>query len=174
MRRSRLSILALVLTAGAVTAAATAPVAAAAPRGGGDRKVTLNWTQTIDRHDPIDVAPAGESVGDQSIAGGTVYRNGSAVGTFDLICTITRVDAQSTTTQCQSAYTLPEGGLTFWGRHTQPLGTPIHLGEQAGSRISGVTSGTADYKTARGQGTFTRTGGASQSVSVALTLDKGK
>ncbi|MFI8105886.1 hypothetical protein [Streptomyces sp. NPDC086023] len=162
----------MVLVAGGVTA--TASVASAAPQGGGERHVTLNWTQTIDRHDPIDVGPAGESVGDQSIASGVVYRDGTAVGTFDLNCTITHVDAQSTTTQCQSAYTLPEGGLTFWGRHTQPLGTPIHLGDQARGRISGVASGTLAYSTARGQGTFTRTTGASQTVSVTLTLDKEK
>ncbi|MFD5424288.1 hypothetical protein [Streptomyces sp. NPDC127084] len=91
----------------------------------------------------IDVDPTGSSQGDELVATGNVLQDDAAVGQFDQVCTVTRVEAdQPAAFQCQVTFTLAEGQITIQG--VFPLGAP------ASDITLAITGGTGSYLTARG------------------------
>ncbi|GAA1088171.1 allene oxide cyclase barrel-like domain-containing protein [Streptomyces javensis] len=92
----------------------------------------------------VDVAPPGNSQGDELIVTGDLSRSNVTVGRFDEVCTVTRTAPMDTSDlQCQITLSLPEGRITVQGVFTITSAGP-------GDITLAITGGTGRYRTAHG------------------------
>jgi len=92
----------------------------------------------------VDVAPPGNSQGDQLIVTGDLFSFITPVGRFDEACTLTRTGPVDTSDlQCQITLSLPQGQITVQGVFT--IG-----GSGPGDITLAITGGTGPYRTAHG------------------------
>ncbi|MFE1753192.1 dirigent protein [Streptomyces anandii] len=131
------------------TALCCAPLAsAAAPATGsrpaGDKEQIIHLTAVVTQATSLGFPPPGPSQGDELIVAGNLLQNGTQVGTYDETCTTTRTDTDDTSTvQCVTTLTLPQGKITVQG--------VFPIADTGPGDISlAITGGTGLYRTARG------------------------
>jgi hypothetical protein len=136
-RKNRRQILIGLAALGAVTMLVTAASSVLASPSKRPSVKRLQFVERELRTTPIDVGPAGPSVGDGFVITSDVFAPaGRRVGRLDFACTTTALGRNSSQI-CQGVLTLPGGQLT---------------GQFAGeSRRQAITGGTGKYKGARGQ-----------------------
>ncbi|MEU9014695.1 hypothetical protein AB0D12_34060 [Streptomyces sp. NPDC048479] len=93
----------------------------------------------------IDVdGSSGTSQGDELVVNGSLSRDGTTVGDFSEVCTVTRTGLDDAyDLQCAVVLDLPEGRITAEGRFTITNAGP-------GPITFAITGGTGDYRTAQG------------------------
>ncbi|MEV6128962.1 hypothetical protein AB0M05_19340 [Streptomyces violaceusniger] len=143
---------ALSAAAGLAAALCCAPLAvAAAPAAGATGPLPPRHSEEVflltarpTQTNSVDVAPPGNSQGDQLIVSGDLLRSNVTVGRFDEACTATRTGPMDTSDlQCQITLSLSEGQLTVQGVFTI-------TGAGPGDITLAITGGTGRYRTAHG------------------------
>jgi hypothetical protein len=140
----RTALTAAVLTAGAASALAVLPSAAA------DQPLRLTTMAVPDRNTDLDLGEPGPSAGDTQVFVDDVQRNHRTIGTSAGSCTILSLSDIRLVGTCSATVTLPEGSLTVQGAFDEdPQVGPTGF-------VWAVTGGTGRYATARGEvvGTF--------------------
>lgn len=134
---------------GTLTALAAAfycsPLASAATPGPlhGQEEV-FNLTARPTQTNFVDVAPPGNSQGDELIVTGNLFRSNTTVGRFDEVCTVTRTGPMDTSDLlCQLTLSLAKGQITVQGVFTITSAGP-------GDITLAITGGTGPYRTAHG------------------------
>ena len=127
-------------------------VASASSSGGdsgdrGKRSVeVIRVTEVVVQEAGIDLGEPGDSLGDQFVFSGDLFRGGEKVGIDGVVCTIVRlVPMVSATAQCVATAELPKGQITVQGLATfseETEGEPFRLA---------ITGGTGKYRTAHGE-----------------------
>ena len=143
-RMPRRTALAAVLVAGAGTALAVVPAAAA------DQPLRLTTVAVPERTTDLDLGEPGLSAGDTQVFLDDVQRDGQTVGTSAGSCTITTAWESRRAVHCTATLTLPEGQLTSQGAGEEdPAVGPTGF-------TWAVTGGTGRYAGAAGEviGTF--------------------
>ena len=122
----------------------------ASASGSGDRdddgiKIVRVTEITVQQAD-IDLGESGDSLGDQFIFSGDLFKHGKKVGIDGGVCTIVRLEPMvSATAQCVATAELPKGQITVQGLLTfteETEGEPSFLA---------ITGGTGKYREAQGQ-----------------------
>jgi allene oxide cyclase-like protein len=133
-----------VLVAGAASALAVLPAAAA------DRPLHLTTVAVPDRNTDLDLGDPGPSAGDTQVFLDDVQRDGRTVGTSAGSCTVTTISESRLAAACSATLLLPEGSLTTQGAFDEDPATG-----PAGYTWA-VTGGTGSYAGAAGEvvGTF--------------------
>jgi hypothetical protein len=140
----RTALAAAVLTAGATSALAVLPSAAA------DQPLRLATVAVPDRNTDLDLGEPGPSAGDTQVFLDDVQRNHRTIGTSAGSCTIATISETRLVVACTATLTLPEGSLTVQGAGDEdPTVGPTGY-------VWAVTGGTGRYAAARGEvaGTF--------------------
>jgi hypothetical protein len=120
--------------------------AAAAPSDtrSGDKKVEVIRLTSITVEDvDLDLGEPGDSLGDQNIHTGDLFRGGEKVGILGVVCTTVRADADAFSFLCVGSAELPKGQITIQGliTFTETAEEPFEIA---------VTGGTGKYRTAHG------------------------
>ena len=141
-RKVRLGAVAVVLFALLGTGAS-----ASGPRDKDDDDIeVIRVTEMIVQEAGIDLGEAGDSLGDQFVFSGDLFRSGEKVGIDGGVCTIVRLEPRvSATSQCVATAELPKGQITVQGLLTfteETEGEPFRLA---------ITGGTGKYKEAQGE-----------------------
>jgi allene oxide cyclase-like protein len=133
-----------VLVAGAASALAVLPAAAA------DQPLHLTTVAVPDRNTDLDLGDPGPSAGDTQVFLDDVQRDGRTVGTSAGSCTVTTISESRLAAACSATLLLPEGSLTTQGAFDEDPATG-----PAGYTWA-VTGGTGSYAGAAGEvvGTF--------------------
>lgn len=133
-----------VLVAGAASALAVLPAAAA------DQPLHLTTVAVPDRNTDLDLGAPGPSAGDTQVFLDDVQRDGRTVGTSAGSCTVTTISESRLAAACSATLLLPEGSLTTQGAFDEDPATG-----PAGYTWA-VTGGTGSYAGAAGEvvGTF--------------------
>ncbi|MGW2748992.1 allene oxide cyclase barrel-like domain-containing protein [Streptomyces sp. NPDC001450] len=161
--------LGLSATAGLAAALCCAPLAsAAAPATGsqptGNNEQVIHLTAVVTQVTSLDFPPPGPSQGDELIVAGNVLQNGTKVGTYDETCTTTRTGTDdSSTVQCVTTLTLPQGKITVQGVFAITNTGP-------GDITLAITGGTGVYRTAQGYVQAVNT--SSTETQIALHLSR--
>ena len=122
----------------------------ASASGSGDRdddgiKIVRVTEITVQQAD-IDLGESGDSLGDQFIFSGDLFKHGKKVGIDGGVCTIVRLEPMvSATAQCVATAELPKGQITVQGLLTfteETEGEPSFLA---------ITGGTGKYREAQGE-----------------------
>ena len=126
---------------------------ASGPRDGDDDGIEIvRVTEIIVQEAGIDLGEAGDSLGDQFVFSGDLFRHGKKVGIDGGVCTIVRLEPMvSATSQCVATAELPKGQITVQGLLTfdeETEGEPSQLA---------ITGGTGKYKEAQGELTVAQT-----------------
>ncbi len=143
-RTRRAALTAAVLLAGAGTALAVVPTAAA------DTTLRLTTVAVPDRNTDLDLGEPGPSAGDTQVFVDDVQRNGRTIGTSAGSCTVTSLSESRLSVACTATLTLPRGQITAQGAADEDPGAgPTGL-------VWAVTGGTGRYAGAGGEvvGTF--------------------
>jgi len=133
-----------VLVAGAASALAVLPAAAA------DQPLHLTTVAVPDRNTDLDLGDPGPSAGDTQVFLDDVQRDGRTVGTSAGSCTVTTISESRLAAACSATLLLPEGSLTTQGAFDEdPATGPTGY-------TWAVTGGTGSYAGAAGEvvGTF--------------------
>ncbi|MCZ2860147.1 allene oxide cyclase barrel-like domain-containing protein [Blastococcus sp. VKM Ac-2987] len=139
----RAALTAAALTAGAASALAVLPSAAA------DQPLRLTTVAVPDRNTDLDLGEPGPSAGDTQVFLDDVQRNGRTVGSSAGSCTIVTLSESRLVGACTATVTLPEGSLTVQGAFDEdPAVGPT-------SFVWAVTGGTGRYTGAAGEVTGT-------------------
>jgi hypothetical protein len=133
-----------VLVAGAASALAVLPAAAA------DQPLHLTTVAVPDRNTDLDLGDPGPRAGDTQVFLDDVQRDGRTVGTSAGSCTVTTISESRLAAACSATLLLPEGSLTTQGAFDEDPATG-----PAGYTWA-VTGGTGSYAGAAGEvvGTF--------------------
>jgi hypothetical protein len=108
------------------------------------RTRTLRLVTKLVDEERVDVAPEGDSLGDQFVLTSDLFRDGQRVGEGHVVCTLTRlVERVSATLQCLGTLVLPAGQITIQGAPTFTDGPSTFT--------LAITGGTGEYRTAHGQ-----------------------
>jgi hypothetical protein len=140
----RTALTAAVLTAGAASALAVLPSAAA------DQPLRLTTVAVPDRNTDLDLGEPGPSIGDTQVFLDDVRRKGRTVGSSAGSCTIVALSESRLSGACATTLTLPQGSLTVQGAFDEdPAAGPTGF-------VWAVTGGTGRYMGATGEvtGTF--------------------
>ncbi|HET6989144.1 MAG TPA: hypothetical protein VFI00_21130 [Kribbella sp.] len=156
------------------TAAAVATACLAATAVGGslasgssDGSEVINLTAQTEQFAVIDVGTPGPALGlgDQIISSDKVFRNGQAVGTDGVTCTVVKATAQSLTCNWVMTIALPEGQLTLQAIADGPTGPPT----EPLKTTFAVTGGTGKFRSAHGSADITDNPGGTEQIAVRLT-----
>ena len=128
-----------VLVAGAASALAVLPAAAA------DQPLHLTTVAVPDRNTDLDLGQPGPSAGDTQVFLDDVQRDGRTVGTSAGSCTLTTISDTQLAGACTATLILPEGSLTTQGAFDEDPATG-----PAGYTWA-VTGGTGRYAEAAGE-----------------------
>jgi hypothetical protein len=128
-----------VLVAGAASALAVLPAAAA------DQPLHLTTVAVPDRNTDLDLGQPGPSAGDTQVFLDDVQRDGRTVGTSAGSCTLTTISDTRLAGACTATLILPEGSLTTQGAFDEDPATG-----PAGYTWA-VTGGTGRYAEAAGE-----------------------
>ncbi|MFI0774320.1 hypothetical protein [Streptomyces sp. NPDC021212] len=136
------------LTAAALTTALVCATPASAAGHPGDhtgREQVFELVAHETQASFIDVGTPGASQGDEFVIAGDLLKDSATVGTFDEVCTLTRVgpDPDSFNQQCVGTLVLPGGDITFQGLISITAAGP-------GDINVAITGGTGRYRTAHG------------------------
>ena len=146
------------LVAGAV-AGATLAVGGTALGGSDIRsKKTLQFTAKQQQY-----SSQGTDLGEQTFASATLLKNGTNVGTYDLVCSITFEDSGNgpgDRSTCVASVRLAAGEITIAG--TTPTGSL-----QSTARFA-VTGGTGNYRNVRGEALNKATSSSSSTLTLTL------
>jgi hypothetical protein len=94
----------------------------------------------------VDVAPAGESVGDQLVFSEVLYRRGREVGDSGVVCTVTEVVAYNgEMLHCVATLSLRRGQITLQGL------IEVQGEDDPGPWTVAITGGTGAYRGASGE-----------------------
>ncbi|MFE5119922.1 hypothetical protein [Streptomyces sp. NPDC056669] len=147
VKRSALSAgagLAAALCCGPLAVAAAPAAAATGPLPPRHMEEVFLLTARPTQTNSVDVAPPGNSQGDQLIVAGDLLRSSVTVGRFDETCTVTRTSPMDTSDlQCQITLSLSEGQLTLQGVFAI-------TGAGPGDITLAITGGTGRFRTAHG------------------------
>ncbi|MFE2444529.1 allene oxide cyclase barrel-like domain-containing protein [Streptomyces melanosporofaciens] len=125
-------------------AVAAAPAAATGPLPHRHMEEVFLLTARPTQTNSVDVAPPGNSQGDQLIVAGDLLRSNVTVGRFDETCTVTRTSPMdSSDLQCQITLSLSEGQITVQGVFAI-------TGAGPGDITLAITGGTGRFRTAHG------------------------
>jgi hypothetical protein len=156
-------------TAAAVAAACLAATAVGGSLAGGssDGVEVLNLTAQTEQFAVIDVGTPGPALGlgDQIISSDKVFRNGKAVGTDGVTCTVVKATAQAITCNWVMTIALPDGLLTLQAIADGPTGPPTEP-----TKVTfAVTGGTGRFRSAHGTADITDNPGGTEQIAVRLT-----
>jgi len=143
-RTRRTALAAAVLLAGAGTALAVVPTAAADPT------LRLTTVAVPDRNTDLDLGAPGPSAGDAQVFADDLQRDGRTIGTSTGSCTIATLSESRLVVACTATLTLPNGQITTQGvADEDPSQGPTGF-------TWAVTGGTGRYAGADGEvvGTF--------------------
>jgi hypothetical protein len=120
---------------------------ASSPRDRDDDDIEIiRVTEIIVQEAAIDLGEPGDSLGDQFVFSGDLFRAGEKVGIDGGVCTLVRLEPMvSATSQCVATAELPKGQITVQGLLTfseETEGEPSQLA---------ITGGTGKYKEAQGE-----------------------
>jgi hypothetical protein len=156
-------------TAAAVAAACLATTAVGGSLAGGssDGVEALDLTAQTEQFAVIDVGTPGPALGlgDQIISSDKVFRNGKAVGTDGVTCTVVKATTQALTCNWVMTIALPEGLLTLQAIADGPTGPPTEP-----TKVTfAVTGGTGRFRSAHGSADITDSPGGTEQIAVRLT-----
>ena len=142
-RKLRFGAVAVFLFALLVTGAS----ASSGPRERDDDDIEIiRVTEIIVQEAGIDLGEPGDSLGDQFVFSGDLFRAGEKVGIDGGVCTLVRlVSMVSATSQCVATAELPKGQITVQGLLTFTEETE---GEPS---LLAITGGTGKYREAQGE-----------------------
>ena len=143
-RTRRTALAAAVLLAGAGTALAVVPTAAADPT------LRLTTVAVPERNTDLDLGAPGPSTGDTQVFADDLRRDGRTVGTSTGSCTVAALSESRLVVACTATLTLPRGQITTQGvADEDPAAGPTGF-------TWAVTGGTGRYAGAGGEvvGTF--------------------
>ncbi|MBP8531652.1 hypothetical protein [Streptomyces sp. MK37H] len=165
VKRSALSAvtgLAAALCCAPLAVAATPAAGAAVPVPLHEKGEVFQLTARPTQTNFVDVAPPGNSQGDELIVTGDLFRSNATVGRFDEVCTVTRTAPMDTSDlQCQITLSLPEGRIAVQGVFTITSAGP-------GDITLAITGGTGRYRTAHGSIHAVNTSDAESQLTVHL------
>ena len=142
-------ILAVLAIAGslAIVAIVAGPAASGAVPSQSSRHGTvLHLTTETSQDGFVDVGSPGPGLGDQIVSSDTVFRNGKAVGTDGVVCTVVKATPDALTCQWLMTMDLPGGQLTMQGIADGPTHPPT---EPLVFALA-ITGGTGLYRDATG------------------------
>lgn len=145
-RKLRLGwVVVLLLTVASFTGA-SASSSASSSAADDDEVEVIRVTEITFQEADLDLGEVGDSLGDQFIFSGDLFRGGAKVGIDGGVCTLVRLEPRvSVTLQCLATAELPKGQITVQGLLT-------FTEETAGEPdILAITGGTQRYKEAHGQ-----------------------
>jgi hypothetical protein len=156
-------------TAAAVAAACLAATAVGGSLVGGssDGVEVLDLTAQTEQFAVIDVGTPGPALGlgDQIISSDKVFRDGKAVGTDGVTCTVVKATAQAITCNWVMTIALPDGLLTLQAIADGPTGPPTEP-----TKVTfAVTGGTGRFRSAHGTADITDNPGGTEQIAVRLT-----
>jgi hypothetical protein len=113
----------------------------------GKHKRVLRVVATQNQFQPVDVAPAGPSLGDEFVFSETLTRHGREVGVSGVVCTATEVTPpyEVTTFHCVATLSLRRGQITLQGL------VEIQGEGDMGPFTVAITGGTGAYRGAGGE-----------------------
>ena len=137
----------------AITVITVTPAASSSSGSGDDDHFqVIRVTEIAVQQADIDLGEPGDSLGDQFVFSGDLFRHGQKVGIDGGVCTIVRLEPMvSATSQCVATAELQKGQITVQGLLTfdeETEGEPSQLA---------ITGGTGKYKEAQGELTVTQT-----------------
>jgi hypothetical protein len=159
------SITAAVITTACLTAALGGSVAADAAFA--DKSHVLQLTAETEQFAVVDVGTPGPALGlgDQIVSSDKVFRNGKAVGTDGVVCTVVKATADALTCQWVMTISLPEGQLALQAIADGPTGPPTEP-----TKVTfAVTGGTGQFRDAHGIADIVDNTGGSEQITVRLS-----
>jgi hypothetical protein len=142
-RRLPLGVLVILVLVVVSLPAASASSSSARSAGDDDDVTVIRVTERIVQEADLDLGEPGDSLGDQFIFAGDLFRDGKKVGTDGGVATLVRLEPMvSATLQFVATAVLPKGQITVQGLVTFTDGPSTF-------RLA-ITGGTGKFRTAQG------------------------